>query len=175
MKSLPEGVRRLTALTRLELMCNDISAEELSPGPWLHCLRHLHLGCNAIHRFPPALRAMRTSGTCLQQVFLANQHPGLGPSQGAINVMQRLRLTSGDVAAILAAPALQTVVVNSNQPQVLLEGLTCDFNWLQRVLRRRGGAVLPRPIKLTSNELAYTLDPMEEFSVSHLSAEELGL
>ena len=60
------------------------------------------------------------------------------------------------------------------QPQVLMGGRTCDFDWLQRVLRQRR-TNRAGPIKLTSKELAYQLEEMEVFRVPHLRNDELEL
>ncbi|KAG7672128.1 hypothetical protein Ndes2526B_g06890 [Nannochloris sp. 'desiccata'] len=167
---LPESVRVLSKVTRLELMCNEITAEKLLPGPWLQSVQHLHLGCNQIQEFPAALH----SATALQSLHLANQRSVAGVHQGPNSVTQRLKLTGDDVAALLAAPHLTTVVVGMTQPQVLMGGRTCDFDWLQRVLRQRR-SIHSGPIKLTSKELAYELEEMEVFKVPHLTNDELSL
>lgn len=167
---LPESVRKLAALTRLELMCNDLTAEALLPGPWVETVRHLHLGCNQIEQFPSVLR----NATSLQSLHLANQRCVSGVIQGPSSVMQRLKMSTSDVAALLAAPKLEIVVMGMTQPQVQVKGRICDFDWLQRVLRQRRRADAG-PIKVTSNELAYELEPMEVFKVQHLTAKELQL
>ena len=168
--TLPEAVRNLSALTRLEVMCNDLTAEALLPGRWVETVRHLHLGCNKIEQFPPVLRG----ATALQSLHLANQRCLSGVLQGPSSVMQRLKMTVPDVAALLAAPRLETVVMGMTQPQVQVKGKLLDFDWLQRVLRQRRKPDAG-PIKLTSNELAYQLEPMEVFRVQHLNAKELQL
>ena len=165
MATLPPGIHHLRGLTRLELMCNDLTAEALVPGPWLQHLCHLHLGLNRIQIFPSALR----QATSLRSLHLANQRSVGGAIQGPLSVTQRLRITGNDVIALLAAPRLETVVMGASQPQVIIGGRTCDFSWLQRVLRQRQSA----PVKLTSNELMYELESMEVFRVPHLHIEEL--
>jgi hypothetical protein len=173
--SLPPPVATMPALTRLELMCNDLTAESFPAGPWLQALRHLHLGGNCILSFPPALR----HATALRSLHLANQRAGPGALAGPAMVPQRLRMEGEDVTALLAAPALETVVMAMGQPQVLMGGRTCDFEWLKRALqgRHRGKEKCSRrcPIKLTSNELAFELEPMEVFKWQHLTPEELNL
>jgi hypothetical protein len=169
---LPEAVRLLSRVTRLELMCNEITADTLLPGPWLQSVQHLHLGCNHIQEFPPALH----SATALKSLHLANQRSVAGVHQGPSSVTQRLRLTGVDVAALLAMPFLKTVVVGMTQPQINMGGRTCDFDWLQRVLRKRCfTSNTAGPIKLTSKELAYELEEMEVFRVPHLRNNELML
>jgi len=167
---LPEAVRVLSKVTRLELMCNEITADTLLPGPWLQSVQHLHLGCNHIQQFPAALH----SATALRTLHLANQRSVAGVHQGPSSVTQRMNMTGDDVAALLAAPHLKTVVVGMTQPQVVMGGKTCDFDWLQRILRRRGNNH-SGPIKLTSKELAYELEPLEVFRVPHLTNDELRL
>lgn len=167
---LPEPVRLLSKVTRLELMCNEITADTLLPGPWLQSVQYLHLGCNHIQEFPAALH----SATALESLHLANQRSVAGVHQGPSSVTQRLKLTGDDVAALFAAPHLKTVVLGMTQPQVLMGGRTCDFDWLQRVLSRRR-STHSGPIKLTSKELAYELEEMEVFRVPHLTNDELQL
>jgi hypothetical protein len=152
-------------------MCNELTAETLLPGPWLESVQFLHLGCNHIQEFPAALH----SATALRSLHLANQRSVAGVHQGPCSVTQRLRLTGDDVAALLASPRLTTLVVGMTQPQVLMGGRTCDFDWLQRVLRqrRKNRGASGHVIKLTSKELAYELDEMEVFRVPHLTNDEL--
>jgi hypothetical protein len=152
-------------------MCNELTAHTLLPGPWLQSVRYLHLGCNHIQEFPLALH----SATALQSVHLANQRSVAGVHQGPNSVTQRLKLTSDDVAALLAAPHLTTLVVGMTQPQVMMGGRTCDFDWLQRVLRQRRKDHVAGPIKLTSKEMAYDLEEMDVFKVPHLRNDELAL
>ena len=70
--------------------------------------------------------------------------------------------------------SLRTVVMGSMQPCVQLaasglhQGQQHDFTWLQRFLL--GGA---RSIRLTSNELLYTLDNKAAFDLQPLLLEDL--
>jgi hypothetical protein len=161
---LPEPARRLSALTRLSLMCNAL--RELPPGPYLQRLRALHLGGNLVHRFPPALRA----ATELRALHLANQRAGAAaPPSVAADARQRLVLTADDVAALLAMPRLAVVVAGSAQLRVAVGGgRERGFDWLQRALRARAGGG-PR---LTTNELLYELESLEVFRVAPLEEEE---
>jgi hypothetical protein len=166
MAALPGELRALSGLTRLALNCNDLGAgaDSLPAGPWLGRLEHLHLGSNRIHRFPPALRA----APALRTIHLANQRAGAGAGGAApaiaANATQRLAVDAADVAAMLGMRGLRTVVMGATQPQVRLGGTQRDFDWLRRVLLSReagaGGAV-----RLTSNELAVGMDPLEVFCV----------
>jgi CO dehydrogenase/acetyl-CoA synthase epsilon subunit len=74
------------------------------------------------------------------------------------------------VAALVNSPFLQTVVMGPQQPLILLGHRTRDFEWLQRVLKQRRSS--SGPIRLTSNELAYTLEPLEVFAIQHLEIHE---
>lgn len=167
LKELPVAVQRLEGLTRLGLMCNDLQSDNLPKGPWVNKLQHLHLGGNCLDEFPSALR----HATALRTLFLAHQRACGSANLGARAVTQRMRLSGGDVAALLQFPFLQTVVMGPQQPQVFLGDRSRDFEWLQRVLKQRKSRSLG-PIRLTSNELAYALEPLEVFSIHHLEIHE---
>lgn len=160
LRELPEAMQRLTGLTRLGLMCNGLTSEALQPGPWVSRLQHLHLGTNCISSSPPAFFVARQ----LRTLHLANQRPVAEVLQGPSYVTQRLMMTEADVAALLAMPLLEIVVMGVHQPQVqLASGARRNFDWLQATMKNRkreaGG-----PIKLTSNELYYTLEPLDVFN-----------
>jgi hypothetical protein len=164
MSALPESVRTLTSLTRVGLMCNNLTAKGLPVGPWVRRVQHLHLGSNCLDRFPPALR----EATALRTLHLANQRCDADATQGPrAGAIQRLQLTRADVAAILALRRLEILVMGYDQPQVMLNGRKRDFEWLQRVLRQRRG-MNTTSVRLTTNELAYQLEPLEVFHIPHL-------
>lgn len=167
LKELPVAVQRLEGLTRLGLMCNDLQSDSLPVGAWVRKLHHLHLGGNCLDEFPTALR----QATALRTLFLAHQRACGSANLGARAVTQRMRLTGADVAALVNSPFLQTVVMGPQQPLVLLGRRTRDFEWLQRVLKQRNSSS-SGPIRLTSNELAYTLEPLEVFAIQHLEIHE---
>lgn len=79
---------------------------------------------------------------------------------------QHMVLSAEDVASIISLPSLQIIVMGMHQPVVQLGTCQRGFEWLQKVLRQRerdaGGAV-----RLTSNELAYTLEPLDVFDVRY--------
>lgn len=169
MKALPESVRTNSCLTRLGLMCNNLTAEGLPAGPWVRRLQHLHLGGNCLDRLPSSLR----EATALRKLHLANQRAQADAPQGPRALTQRLQLTGADVAAMLASRNLETVVMSYDQPRVALGGRRRDFEWLQRVLRQRRG-LNNVPVRLTTNELTYQLEPLEVFHIPHLKLDGFG-
>ena len=80
MTTLPEEIQSMRGLTRLELMCNELTADGLVPGPWASSLQHLHLGCNRIHLFPGSIIHCAPA---LRSLHLANQKRALRPSSAS--------------------------------------------------------------------------------------------
>ena len=92
----------------------------------------------------------------------------------ARNASQKLVLDKEDVTALLRLPELEILVMSMAQAVADIDGQRKDFEWLQRVLRRRESSCNSyKPIRVTTNELAYRLEPLEVFQLKLLKLDDL--
>lgn len=170
MAALPPEIRDMRHLRQLCLNSNHLA--DVPPGPWLAQLERLHLGFNHFERFPPALRAAPR----LEALHLGQQRARRAFGVGLARACPTLAFTRGDVDALCALPRLAVLVLSQDQPVVLPEAAAAppprpdataagsslhDFVGMQQRLRAHGK-------RLTSNDLAYSMDSVPVFNVSHI-------
>ena len=76
-----------------------------------------------------------------------------------------------DVDALVRMPLLELIVMSMGQAAVHVDGQMKDFEWLQKILKRKSDSS-DGCIRLTTNELAYKLEPLAIFQLQRLTHHE---
>ncbi|KAK2079031.1 hypothetical protein QBZ16_002721 [Prototheca wickerhamii] len=155
MAALPPEIRDMRHLRQLCLNSNHLG--DVPPGPWLAQLERLHLGFNHFERFPPALRAAPR----LEALHLGQQRARRAFGVGLARICPTLAFTRGDVRR---APVVlpEAAAAPPPRPDATAAGSSLhDFVGMQQRLRAHGK-------RLTSNDLAYSMDSVPVFNVSHI-------